>query len=180
MVLTVLLIEKREAVLGRWFDSIIKTYPPGTSEFLAKQKDRFRNPVGHAIAESIGSIYDEIVSEMDTGELRRALDGIIRIRSVQDFTASEAVAFVFQLKTVVREVLGNRIDEHEHSHELADLESRIDQVALLAFDKYMECRDKLHEVRTNEIRRRSEILFEKVNVGCGVSRHEGGPVDDGS
>ena len=34
-----------------------------------------------------------------------ALDGIIRIRSIQDFTPSEAVGFIFDLKTVIRGVV---------------------------------------------------------------------------
>lgn len=166
MGLSALLEEERETIVGKWFDSIIKTYPSGTSEFLANQQDRFQNPVGHTIGQSIGSIYDQIVSTFDTEEVRKALDGIIRIRSVQDFTASEAVAFVFQLKTVVRDVLGDRIPEGERS----DFDATIDRIALLAFDKYMECRDKLHEVRVNEIRNRSARLFDRVNEKPGIIR----------
>ena len=104
MELATLLEQNRETILGRWFDLIAGTYPEVTSAFLAKQKDQFRNPVGHAISQSIGPIYDQVLSAMDTDELLRALDGVIRIRSVQDFTPSEAVVFIFQLKTAIREV----------------------------------------------------------------------------
>jgi hypothetical protein len=115
---------------------------------------------------------------MDAGDLRRALDGIIRIRTVQDFTASEAVSFVFELKNVVRKTLGDQTLERERSREFADLGSKIDQVALLAFDKYMECRDKLHEVRTNEIRHRSERLLGRVGVETDVKEDRPKPADD--
>ena len=101
MEFSALLEQKRDAIVEKWFDSVIRTYPPGSSEFLAKRKDRFQNPVGHTIKQSVGSIYDQIISAMDEDDLRRALDGIIRIRTVQDFTASEAVAFVFELKNVI-------------------------------------------------------------------------------
>jgi hypothetical protein len=178
MELSALLEKKRDTIVEKWFDSVIRTYPPGSSEFLAKQKDRFQNPVGYTISQSVGSIYDQIISTMDTDDLRRALDGIIRIRSVQDFTASEAVAFVFELKSVVRDILGDRMLEREGSKELADLGSRIDRVALLAFDKYMECRDKLHEVRTNEIRYRSERLLGRAGVESDVLENRREPVDD--
>jgi hypothetical protein len=39
-----------------------------------------------------------------------------------------------------------------------DLEDRIDEMALLAFDVFMRCREQLYEVRANEARRRLSIL----------------------
>ena len=87
-----LLESNREAILGRWFDLIIATYPRGSVDFLSRQKDRFRNPVGHAIRGAVGPIFDEVVSTMDADRLSDALDGILRIRAVQDLSPSEAVA----------------------------------------------------------------------------------------
>jgi hypothetical protein len=173
-----LLEENREGILGRWFELIRNTYPRITSEFLAKQEDQFRNPVGHAIRESIGPIYQQVVSAMDSDQLLRALDGIIRIRSVQEFTPSEAVGFVFQLKTVIREVVDAQVRGVEKRDGLAELEARIDRVALLAFEKYTECREKLHEVRNKEIKSRTMKLLERVNVESPVSQHREEGIDD--
>jgi hypothetical protein len=173
MDLATLLEEKRENILAAWFDRIIGTYPSHTSEFLAKQKDRFRNPVGHAINEGIGPIYDEIVSKMDREVLLGALDGIIRIRSVQDFTPGEAVAFVFQLKDVIRGALYGEIGQSETLAQLAGIESRIDEVALMAFEKYAECRETLHEVRNNEIKSRSIRLLDRLNMKAADSQGGG-------
>jgi hypothetical protein len=177
MELATLLEQNREAILTEWFDLIRETYPRVTSEFLASQEDQFSNPVGHAITESIGPIFDQIVSGMDADALLRALDGIIRIRSVQDFTPSEAVAFVFQLKTVIRDVTNGRL-AGQGRDALTDLESRIDRVALLAFEKYTECREKLHEIRVNEIRGRTIQLLERANANPGISDHEEEVIDD--
>lgn len=178
MVLATLLEHNRDAILGRWFDLITKTYPRVTSEFLAKQEDQFRNPVGYTINQSIGPIYDQVVSAMDTDALLRALDGIIRIRSVQDFTPSEAVAFIFQLKSAIREVVEAELRGAEKWDDLSDLEARIDRVALLAFEKYTQCREKLHEVRNNEIKSRAIRLLERVNVKSSILRQKGERIDD--
>jgi hypothetical protein len=180
MELAALLQQNRKTVLGKWFDLIAGTYPRVTSEFLAKQQDQFGNPVGHAIRESIGPIYDQVISGMDADELLHALDGIIRIRSVQEFTPSEAVAFIFQLKTVIRDVAGGEIRGDEGGQELVELESRIDRVALLAFEKYTECREKLHEIRTKEIKGRTMKQLErlKLNVKPPIPQHEEEPIDD--
>jgi hypothetical protein len=178
MELATLLEQNRETILGRWFDLIAGTYPEVTSAFLAKQKDQFRNPVGHAISQSIGPIYDQVLSAMDTDELLRALDGIIRIRSVQDFTPSEAVVFVFQLKTAIRDVTDAQIRDPDKWDDLLELESRIDRVALLAFEKFTECREKLHEIRNNEIKSRAQKLLERVNVKPAISQPEEERIDD--
>jgi hypothetical protein len=161
MELTADLEKNREAVLEKWFDAIIRTYPQETSQFLAKQKDRFRNPLGYAIERSIGPVYDELVGAMDTESLRESLDSVIRIRSVQEFTPSDAVSFVFQLKSILRDVLGERAREPDLAGDLSALDERIDRVALVAFDKYMECRQKLFDIRTGEIRRQSDKLLER-------------------
>jgi hypothetical protein len=173
MELASLLKQNRKSILDRWFDLVIQTYPRDSAEFLTRQKDPFRNPVGHAIVQGLGPIYDQIVAGLDPDRLRDALDRIIRIRSVQEFTPSEAVGFVFQLKTVIRDVLGDRIPGEIHdgsgsgaAGEAAEIASRIDAVALLAFEKYVECRETLHEIRCREIRNRSTSRQERQ---CGTT-----------
>jgi hypothetical protein len=178
MDLAPLLEQNREAILGRWFELIIRTYPRVTSEFLAKQKDQFRNPVGHTITQSIGAIYDQVASSMDTDELLHALDGIIRIRSLQDFTPSETVAFIFQLKTVLRDVVDGQLREPKNGQVLADLESRIDRVALLAFEKYTECRETLHRLRNNELKSGMMKAPEGRTLRAAVSRPKQGPIHE--
>jgi hypothetical protein len=178
MELAALLKENREAILARWFQLIAETYPEVTSEFLVKQKDRFRNPVGYAITQSIGPIYDQVVSAMDGDQVLDALDGIIRIRSVQDFTPTETVAFVFQLKDVIRTVVDGRIQGTEKWDGLRELESRIDRIALLAFEKYTECRENLHRVRNREIESRASRVLGRVTAKPAASRREEEPIDD--
>ena len=178
MELSALLEKKREAILEKWFARIIGTYPDVTSRFLAKQKDRFRNPVGYAITQSIGPIYDQVASAMDADQLLEALDGIVRIRSVQDFTPTEAIGFVFQLKAVIREESGGRIRESERWNDLAELESRIDRVALLAFEKYTECRENLHQIRNREVDSRAARVLGRAQASSAISQHEEEPIDD--
>ena len=178
MELEALLKENREAILEGWFERIIGTYPDVTSKFLAKQKDRFRNPVGYAITQSIGPIYDQVASAMDTGQLLEALDEIVRIRSVQDFTPTETIGFVFELKAVIRAEIGDRLRDLERWNELAELESRIDRVALLAFEKYTECRENLHQVRNREVESRAARLLGRVKARSAISQHEEEPIDD--
>lgn len=152
MELAKVLEENRDAILRKWYDRILGSYPRAATDLLANHRDRFRNPVGHAIREGIGPILDQILSGMDPVTLRDALDRIVRIRSVQEFTPSGAVGFMFELKPVIREALNGGLSESRGPAALAAIESRIDSVALLAFDKYTECREQLHEVRVKQLR----------------------------
>ena len=178
MELVTLLEQNRGTILGKWTEFIISTYPRDTSRFLAKQKDPFQNPVGYTIEQGLAAVYDEIASTMDTDKLLHALDGIIRIRAVQDFTPSEAVGFVFQLKTVIRGVINDLAEGLDNPNLLGDLDMRIDRVALLAFEKYMDGREQLHKVRTDEIKSRATRLLDRINAKSEDAEQESTRDDD--
>jgi hypothetical protein len=169
---------KRDDVLGKWFDLIIATYPRESSRILAKRKDQFGNPIGYSIANGIEGIFDQVIADMDSESLLAALDEIIRVRAIQDFKPSQAISFVFQLKSVLREVLSDEEAGSGSADDLAILDARIDQVATLAFDVYMERREKFHEIRTSEIKKSSFRLLERLNERSGTVQQKGEPVDD--
>jgi hypothetical protein len=146
----------KEAIGQAWLARTLETYPAQASGFLAQDADAFRNPIGHTVKESLAGLLDELLGEMDVEKVKPLLDGIVRIRAVQDFSASQAVAFLFALKTVVRDA--TRAQEGLEAAELAILDSRIDELALLAFDLFMRCREKVYEVSANEARRRASLL----------------------
>jgi len=60
------------------------------------------------------------------------------------------------LKRIIREEFA--ADMSRYSRELADLEIRIDEFALLAFDLFMKCREQIYESKVSEIKRRTFIL----------------------
>lgn len=143
---------EREAVVGRWLARVLATYPEQTSRFLAREPDRFRNPVGHALREGLPLLFDEVSGAFDVARIEGVLDEIMHIRAVQDFRASEAVGFIFLLKPILRETLTAT------GATLEALDRRIDRLALLAFDLYMRCREKAAQIRINEARRHLFVL----------------------
>ena len=149
---------KRAAILERWFELILKTYPVDAADFLRNRRDRFDNPVGFTISREIGNIYDEFIQDMNSEKLCASLDNILKIRSVQDFSPSSAVSIIYALKEAIRE------EYNDHSlDKLLEIESRIDELSLLAFDVYMKCRERIFEIRINEIKKGSFKLFERIN-----------------
>jgi hypothetical protein len=167
-----ILAEKKSSLLKRWFDLILETYPADTQRFLKKQKDPFANPVGATISRGIAALYEEILKGADLERVSPFLDAIIRVRAVQDFSPSQALNFVFLLKRVAREALGDRRHEPGISEELAGLESKIDEMALLSFDIFMRCRERIYEIRANEVRNRTIRLLKRANLICEIPDDE--------
>ena len=167
MTLENFLPEKKSAILEKWFDLILNTYPADTSNFLKKQKNRFANPVGHTIYEGIEKIFDSLIQGVDLENVFPFLDNIIRVRAVQDFTPSQAISFVFSLKKVIREELESDKNVTVPYNELLDLDSRIDALAMVSFDIFIKCREKLYEIRANELRNMTFRLLQKANESGG-------------
>lgn len=167
-----LLVEKKSLIVKKWFNSIIDNYPADTSHFLKKQKDRFLNPVGHTISQNIDSLFDEIIQGIDPAKVYPYLSDIIKINAVQDFSPSKAVSFVYLLKQVIKEELESDIRENRLSDELKSFESQLDNLALLSFDIYMKHREKIFELRVNEIKNLTFGLLKRANLISEIEEHE--------
>jgi len=164
MKLTDLLTQKRSPIVKKWRDLILRTYPEQSQSFLRQQKDQFANPVGRTIFEGVESIYDELVGEADSDKLCALFEKIVSVRAVQEFTPSKAVGFVFGLKAIIREELATEILESDISEELAAFELRLDGMALICFDVYSTCRQKISDIRVKELRNQSHRLLKMAGL----------------
>ncbi len=180
MTLETFLSEKKPALIEKWFNLILATYPADTSSFLKNQKDRFTNPVGHTIYQGIEKILDELAQGVDLDRVSPFLDNILRVRAVQDFTPSQAVAFIFSLKNVVREEIKGEKNLTVSCDELHKLDAHIDALALASFDIFMKCREKLYDIRANELRNITFRLVQRANALGGERDAESESPPEGS
>jgi hypothetical protein len=167
MILNDLLLKNKEAILERWFCLIMKTYPTDLSKLLKKERDRFVNPVGFTFSKGIEAIFSELLNDMNREKLSLPLENIVKIRSIQDFSPSQAIGFIFLLKKAIQEVLGSRIQEKQVVEEWLKFQLKIDQMALLAFDVYMKCKEKIYEIRVRESKAEKDRAFrllERMNL----------------
>lgn len=149
---------KRNSIIRKWLELVAQTHPAGIN--LLRDTDRFTNPVRYIFAEAIETLYDEVIEgRADSEKSMRALEDMLRVRAVQDFSPGQAVGFVFLLKQAVRESLQSELKDHRTAEDLAGLEQRIDRLALAAFDTYMKCREQIFEVRVSEIKAARDDAF---------------------
>ncbi len=172
------LSEKKSEILKIWFDKILDTYPAETSNYLKKQKNRFANPVGSTIFQGIEQIFDELLGEVNPERVSPFLDNIIRVRAVQDFTASQAVSFIFSLKATIREEIEKSSNDSPSWEEMSVIDARIDKLGLLSFDIFMACREKLYDIKSNELRNMTFRLLQRANRLDEANDEKFGPRED--
>jgi hypothetical protein len=144
--------EQRRAIAKEWLTLTLQTYPSQSLQYLVHETDCFRNPVGQTLKDSIPVLVDELFGEMNSTNVREALENMVRIRAVQNFSAREAVGFVFLLKGILQRELSS--DEGIRM----DMDRRVDEMALTAFDIYTQCREKISDIQVSEARRRVALL----------------------
>ena len=164
------LIQKHKSeIIKNWFDATIQTYAPDTAQFYKDQKDQFGNPVGSITSQGIEFLLDQLLDTWDPEAIKAYLDPIIRIRAIQDFSPSQAIGFILLLKKVLRDNLANELQKDANALQLLAFESKIDQLCLLAFDQYMDCKEKIYELSANETRNRTFRAFERAGLITDVS-----------
>ena len=132
----------QQAIVEKWIEQMIESETEPPTALRASEPDPFRNPVAYTIRRSLGQLWEQLQGDMDPMAIDLALDAVVRIRAVQDISPSEAVGFVIQLRSILR--------QQPAGFDLVLLENRIDGLTLAAFDKYMECREQILAARLHE------------------------------
>lgn len=146
------LAERKEKILQKWFEHIMRTYPEDTSGLFRRTNNRFTNPVAHNIFEGIEKILDGLLHQADFDTFYTDLEEIIKIRATQDFTPSGAVSFIFDLKQLIQEILKEEARIYpQQLQDMSILETQIDKLVLLSFDIYMMCRERIFQIKTTEL-----------------------------
>jgi len=161
-----LLTKHKAAILEKWYHLILETYPANTATMMRKDKNQFTNPVGATLSREIEVLFKNLCAGSQDEECQSSLDSILKIRSVQDFSPSKAVGFIFLLKRAIGETLKNEMCKESVMDEWMKFQSRIDDLALQAFDIYMDCREKICEIRINQAKTEKEMAFrmmERIN-----------------
>ncbi len=159
MMMQDLLKKNKAAILERWFHLTLETYPANTATMMRKDKNQFTNPVGSTLSREIEVLFKNLCEGIWDEKCQASLDSIVKIRSVQDFSPSKAVGFIFLLKRAIGETLKNEICNESVMDEWMKFQSKIDELALCAFDIYMDCREKICEIRVHQAKTEKEMAF---------------------
>ena len=150
------LLQNLITIEQKWIDSVLATYSSDGARFFKKEKDQFANPLGYNVEKGLGKTLRLLVDDQLT-ELPTEMEQFVKLRAVQTFGASEAVAFVFSLKKIVIEVCGVKCIA-ACAKDWSIFDGRIDDLAMRVFDLYVEDRERLSQIKINEYRRGNHIM----------------------
>jgi len=163
------LAERKAELAEKWADLVLRTYPKETQKVWGRQKDRFQNPVGATIIETTRELTDLILEWKDAEGIARSLDKLIRIRSVQDFSPSQALSFVFLLKKLLRDEFFQTMKAEGRLEELMRFEAKVDNLAMMSFDIYTKSRELIYRMRVDEVKRAQSSLLRKAGLVADVA-----------
>ena len=146
----------REKIIDRWVDYALSTY--GAADFFRREKDRFANPTGMTIRDGLEKLYDLLTRGADPKDFRGPVDQIVRLRAVQEFSPSQAIAPLNAVKHITRDLLSKDKERSVFVKDLYDFEFAVDLAVLAAFDIYMEARERLYQIRMRELKSGAHIL----------------------
>lgn len=161
--LRTLLSEHKSDLLREWFDLVVSTYPFDTAATL-KKKDAFSNPVGHTTRTSLDALFDELLNGLDNDSAGEKLDPIIRIRAVQDFTPSRAIAFILDFKNIIKKQFAKELKDPVLLNEFVEFARSIDELMLIGINIYVNCREKLYQLKVNTEREKIYSAFSRAGL----------------
>lgn len=156
-----ILQQNREKWLKKWLDTVFATYPAESVPFFKNTADAFANPVGATIKTGLTSLYDVLAEpQFDPDTAKKALEPVVKLRAVQEFTPTQALGFLYELKTIMGAGAESPREEKD------EVFSRIDAAMLMAFDLYMENKRTIYSLRASQARDNVRQLLIKKNLIC--------------
>ncbi len=164
-----ILTAKEDAIAERWIELVFGTYPQETTRLLAGERDPFSNPVGQMLREAARPLVRALSEDRADRECLNVLANLMRVRSVQDLTASRAVGIIPLLRTATLEESGEELNRES----LMDLMGRVERLTMAAFEVFVSCREQLYEVRAHEAARLQASLLKRAEQILAGHGHDG-------
>jgi hypothetical protein len=163
MGLSYLLENKKSSIVKKWFEFVIDTYAPDAALFFKNQGDDFLNPVGGTTRSILEKLFETLLKNVDADSIAATMEPLIKIRAVQNFSPSQAVGFLFVLKILIRKELKKELKKI-NPEELVLVDTRIDSLALIGFDVFVRCREKIYDLKTNTERSKIYTAFARAGL----------------
>jgi hypothetical protein len=157
MALQDLLRDQRDRLVAEWLARVAACDPDPSSRLLKGHHDRFRNPIWYAYDQALPVVFEELIGDMDRARIASVLDPVMHIRTVEALSPTEATSFILLLKDVVQDALRGEGGDATGVEAWRAFGSRVDEVALVAFELFVACQEKLQRIKASEAARRAQL-----------------------
>jgi hypothetical protein len=145
--------EKKQQIIFQWQSAAFDAYGCNIALLRQKPDGRFSNPIVYALEKTTHEIVNLLIKSSNIDEFAGPLDEVCRLMAIQGSKPSQALGFIFALKQIIKVQLRDENGANYWAAELGEINNFIDQMGLLAFDIYSECRAGIYEIKVSEIKR---------------------------
>ena len=151
--------EPKEVIIREW---CAKFDPAFDSDDFAGNisSRRFRNPSAFHVDGAAREVVEFVLSGEKGEGFDSKLNDLCQLVALWNSSPSETLKPFTQLRSLVASNLG---DFDANSEEAQNINSRIDEVVLSAFEDYVLSREKLNSIRFNELKRKTDALERVFN-----------------
>lgn len=148
----------RKKILREWYQEVLGSFPKQSHALIASNTDRFANPIGFTLNDAIAEIFSALVGDKSLDEIAPALERIIKLRAIQGGREAAQLGFLLSLKRIVRERCGAYSAEFTEVGALLEIEDRMDEILLRAYEIYVRSRELILELQVNEIKNKTHMM----------------------
>lgn len=152
------LIGDRKKILKEWYQEVLGSFPKQSHALISSNTDRFANPIGFTLNDAIAEIFSALVGDKSLDEIAPALERIIKLRAIQGGRESAQLGFLLALKRIVRERCGAYSSGFSEVGALLEIEDRMDEILLRAYEIYVRSRELILELQVNEIKNKTHMM----------------------
>ncbi len=154
-----IILRQKQSIITQWRQSIIGSYPAESGSYLLENKNKFANPIGFTLANSLPVIVDAVIDGCLSADAKKSLDDIIKIRAVQEFKPSEAIGFVASLRAIVLSEISDEANLSDFLH----TEKIFNEINDYTINTYVCFKEKIYDIKANEQLRTFEKMVERLN-----------------
>jgi len=155
---------KKGDILKKWKSIFWDSFGEEAKRFFTKEVDRFQNPFGYRIDETFEGLIESIFGDFKWEEVDYFLRRLMQLRAVQEVKPSKALNMFIQLKSIIREKLGEEILKKFGIEEFLKLEDRINALIIRGFDHFSDYRETLNNLRYDEWKRAHFLLLKRAGL----------------
>ncbi len=155
MSLKEILTEKEPEILDRWLERALEVYPADSRNFFRESRDPFSNPIGSTLREGMKEMYNQVIDPENERPRRPSLEGIVRIRALEESSPPRAVSFIPLLKEIIVEIIAEELKGQFSSPEWIAMSEEIGRFTIEALEIHAECRERIDWLKMKERKRRT-------------------------
>ena len=143
--------DRRAALVTAWYEDTMHSYFP-LADTAFGDHNSFAHPVGQNFFQAMTAIVDGLADGTERESFAPPLDRIVRILAVQGLPAGMSVRFLHSLRRRLEDETGFSATEK------SAISARLDDLAEMAAEIWLECRETLSTLRIGELRQRIQLL----------------------